>query len=113
MGKEAKINCMVIRKGLLSEVTAIITEVKNRALRSVNFERVMMYGNIGKKIYEEEQEGKDRADYGSYLLQYLSNELQPVYGFRIFPKTIRTLQAILSHISNCEHIVFAIKLEPV
>jgi predicted nuclease of restriction endonuclease-like (RecB) superfamily len=39
-----------------------------------------MYWHIGQKIFEEEQGARDRADYGSYLLKYLSVELEPLYG---------------------------------
>ena len=39
-----------------------------------------MYWHIGKRIFEEEQEGKDRADYGKYLIKYLSEQLQPEFG---------------------------------
>jgi predicted nuclease of restriction endonuclease-like (RecB) superfamily len=39
-----------------------------------------MYWDIGKRIFEEEQEGKDRADYGKYLTEYIANELEPEYG---------------------------------
>ena len=31
-------------------------------------------------ILEEEQQGKDRADYGSYLIKNLAKQLQPEYG---------------------------------
>ncbi|WP_260258111.1 DUF1016 N-terminal domain-containing protein [Elizabethkingia bruuniana] len=40
----------------------------------------MTYWHIGKRIFEEEQEGKDRADYGTFLIRYLSERLQPEYG---------------------------------
>src|SRR5574344_168354 len=33
-----------------------------------------------KRIFEEEQQGKDRADYGSYLIKGLSKQLVPEYG---------------------------------
>lgn len=39
-----------------------------------------MYWTIGKRIFEEEQQGKDRADYGSYLIKFLAKQLQPEYG---------------------------------
>ena len=41
---------------------------------------VVMYWNIGKRIFEKEQQGKERADYGSFLLETLSKNLTPVYG---------------------------------
>lgn len=39
-----------------------------------------MYWNIGKRIFEKEQQGKERADYGAFLLETLSKNLAPVYG---------------------------------
>ena len=39
-----------------------------------------MYWNIGKRILETEQEGKERAEYGSYLLKNLAKKLEPEYG---------------------------------
>ncbi|MWB93103.1 DUF1016 family protein [Flavobacterium sp. GA093] len=39
-----------------------------------------MYWNIGKRIFEEKQQGKERAEYGTYLIKYLAEQLQPEYG---------------------------------
>ena len=39
-----------------------------------------MYWNIGKRILETEQEGKERAEYGTYLLKNLAKKLEPEYG---------------------------------
>lgn len=64
----------------ISEIRRIIDEARTNAVRSVDFCRVMMYWNIGKKIFEEEQQGKDRADYGTYLIKNLANNLEPEYG---------------------------------
>lgn len=36
---------------------------------------VHAYWNIGRVIVEDEQEGKERADYGSGLLKYISKRL--------------------------------------
>jgi hypothetical protein len=38
-----------------------------------------MYWNNGKHIFEEVQQGKDRADYGTYIIKFLSEPLQPEY----------------------------------
>lgn len=64
----------------VSEVRQIIDEARNNAVRSVDFCRVHMYWNIGRRIFEEEQQGKDRADYGTYLIKNLSENLEPEYG---------------------------------
>lgn len=71
---------MQIRKDLLAEIQNIIAASKEAAIRSVDHHRVLMYWHIGQKIFEEEQGAKDRADYGTYLIRSLSEELQPVYG---------------------------------
>lgn len=63
-----------------TEVRQIIDEARSNAVRSVDFCRVMMYWNIGRRIFEEEQQGKDRADYGTYLIKNLAENLEPEYG---------------------------------
>lgn len=71
---------MQLRKELIQEVRAIISQAKERAISAVDHERVLMYWYIGKKIFEEEQQGRDRADYGKYLIKYLAEQLQPEFG---------------------------------
>ena len=39
-----------------------------------------MYWAIGQRIVEKEQQGKERADYGTYLIQNLAKEIEPEYG---------------------------------
>ena len=65
---------------LYNEVREIIASARQSAVRSVDFYRVQMYWNIGKRILETEQEGKERAEYGTYLLKNLAKKLEPEYG---------------------------------
>jgi predicted nuclease of restriction endonuclease-like (RecB) superfamily len=67
-------------KEFVNEIRGIIDQARNHAARSVDQARVVMYWNIGKRIFEKEQQGKERADYGSFLLETLSKNLTPVYG---------------------------------
>ena len=67
-------------KSFIDDVKSIIDSARKNAVRSVDFCRVRMYWDIGKRIFEEEQDGKDRADYGSYLIKNLANKLIPEYG---------------------------------
>ena len=39
-----------------------------------------MYWQIGRRILDEEQKGKERADYGAYLLKKLAKKLEPEFG---------------------------------
>lgn len=45
--------------GFVSEIRSIIDQARSNAVRSVDFCRVRMYWNIGKRIFEEEQHGKN------------------------------------------------------
>ncbi len=71
---------MKIRKSLIAEIQSIIAQARGKAVRSVNHERVLMYWQIGKVIFEEEQQGQERAEYGEFLIKSLSQELQPQFG---------------------------------
>ncbi|MEA3449143.1 MAG: PDDEXK nuclease domain-containing protein [Bacteroidota bacterium] len=71
---------MKIRQSLIKEIQEIISGAQVRAVRSVDTQRVLMYWEIGRVIFEEEQQGEDRAEYGSFLIQTISEELQPQFG---------------------------------
>ena len=62
----------------LNDIRGIINSARKNAVRSVDFCRVQMYWHMGKRIFEEEQHGKDRADYGAYLIKNLAKQLEPV-----------------------------------
>lgn len=67
-------------KSLSLEVQKLISNSKDKAIRAVDFERVMLYWSIGKRIFEEIQGGKERADYGKQIIKNLSLDLEPIYG---------------------------------
>ena len=66
--------------GLLADARKIMDTARANAVRSVDFNRVIMYWNLGKRIFEEEQQGRDRAEYGAKMIQNLSDALVPEYG---------------------------------
>ena len=71
--------------GLVADARAIIDAARANAVRSVDFNRVMMYWNLGRRIFEEEQQGKDRAGYGERMIRGLAERLEAEYGsgFRV------------------------------
>lgn len=70
----------VIDNEFVSDIRQIIDKARTNAVRSVDFCRVQMYWSIGKRIFEKEQQGKQRADYGAYLIRNLSAQIVPEYG---------------------------------
>ena len=64
----------------IQDVKKIIGLAQTKVIRSVEFHRVEMYWQLGERIFNEEQQGKDRADYGTYLIRNLAKELEPDFG---------------------------------
>lgn len=64
----------------IQQVKGIITAAQTNAIRAVSTERVIMYWKIGEKIVLEEQNGKERAEYGTFLIENLSKELTSDFG---------------------------------
>ena len=69
-----------LREEFVSEIRNIIISTRNNAIRSVDRERVQMYWYLGERIFVEEQQGKDRAEYGSYLLKELAEKMETEFG---------------------------------
>ena len=67
-------------KDLVSDIRFIIESARTNAVRSVDFCRVQMYWQIGRRIVEEEQEGNIRAEYGKALIKNLAKEIEPEFG---------------------------------
>ena len=64
----------------VQDIKAIIGQARTQAISGVDYYRVEMYWKVGERIFNEEQQGKDRADYGSYLIRELAKEIEPEYG---------------------------------
>ena len=100
---------MLTDQSLISDLKAIIENARDKAIRQIDFERTLMYWNVGQRIFEEEQRGQDRADYGSYLTRYIAEQLEPQYGtgfskrqvelFRQFYRTFPNANTLYSQLS--------------
>lgn len=100
---------MTPSQNLLSDIHSIISQARQNAVRSVNFERVVMYWKIGERIFEEEQNGEQRAEYGSFLIKTLAEALEPEFGtgfsarqlerFRQFYRTFPIASALRTEFS--------------
>jgi len=71
---------MLSTTSIISDIRDIINSAKEKAIRAVDSERVLMYWQIGKRIFEEEQQGSDRAEYGSYLTKFISDSIELEFG---------------------------------
>lgn len=69
-----------INEDFLHSIANILEEARRNAKTAVNLSMVYAYYEIGRKIIEEEQQGKNRATYGTQLLKELSAYLTKIYG---------------------------------
>jgi predicted nuclease of restriction endonuclease-like (RecB) superfamily len=63
-----------------ADIIALLDSARRAAARSVNALMTASYWEIGRRIVEFEQEGKDRAEYGQALLKRLSADLSARFG---------------------------------
>ncbi len=75
-----QVNTNIVPNSFIDEIKGIIQSSKAQAVRSVEFFRVQMYWKLGERIFIEEQQEKDRADYGSYLIRGLAEQIEPEFG---------------------------------
>ena len=80
MAKETNVVTYKKTSNIIEDARTIINSARSSAVRSVDFCRVQMYWNLGKRIFEEEQQGKARADYGTHLIKNLASTLESEYG---------------------------------
>ncbi len=73
-------NELQLSKSFISDIRSIIITSKNNAIRSVDFERVQMYWKIGERIFVEEQQEQDRAEYGKQMLRNLAENIETEFG---------------------------------
>lgn len=100
---------MQLNTNLLAQIQQIITDAQKKAIRSVDTTRVLMYWHIGRVIFEEEQAGQERAEYGAFLIKSLAATLEPQHGssfttrqlerYRQFYRTFPNTSALRSQFS--------------
>lgn len=111
---------MLINASIVNDIRNIISHSRDTAIRAVDHQRTLMYWHIGKRIFEEEQNGEDRADYGTMLLKHLSEKLQTEFGngfsyrqlnlYRQFYRTFPIVHALRSQLS-WTHYKFLLRVE--
>lgn len=69
-----------IQKDFYKKVSDLLKEARRSVVQTVNKTMVYTYFEIGRMIVEEEQNGKDRAEYGKQLLIELSKKLKSEFG---------------------------------
>ena len=93
---------MGISNNYISEIKKILKNARQKAYIAVNSAMVEAYWEIGRRIVEEEQNGKERAEYGKEILQNLSKELTEEFGKGYSYRTLREIRQFYLMFSDFE-----------
>ena len=93
---------MEISNNYINEIKTILKNARQKAYTAVNSAMVEAYWEIGRRIVEEEQNGKERAEYGKEILQNLSKELTEEFGKGYSYRTLREIRQFYLMFSDFE-----------
>ena len=93
---------MEISNNYINEIKKILKNARQKAYTAVNSVMVEAYWEIGRRIVEEEQNGKERAEYGKEILQNLSKELTEEFGKGYSYRTLREIRQFYLMFSDFE-----------
>lgn len=71
------------------EIKQILAQARRKTYQAINSAMVEAYWSIGRKIVEEEQNGKERAAYGKEVIKTISTELTQEFGKGFSERNIR------------------------
>ena len=87
---------------LLQQVIDLLQNARQQVLRSVNSTKTCTYFEIGRMIVEEEQSGKERAEYGKQILKGLSGQLTKEFGKGFSVDNLQNMRKLYKIYSNYE-----------
>lgn len=87
-------------KILFQQVVELLQIARQEVLRTVNSTMVYTYFEIGRMIVEEEQDGKERAEYGKQILKGLSEQLSKEFGKGFSVETLDKIRKFYIIYSN-------------
>ena len=87
---------------IFQRVVDLLQEARQQVLRTVNSTMVLTYFEIGRIIVEEEQKGKERAEYGKHLLKGLSEQLNSEFGKGFSVDNLQNMRKFYYLYSNYE-----------
>ena len=98
-----------INTNFIREIKELVNSAKQRVVTSINIAMVYTYYEIGRRIVEQEQKGKHRANYGNELIKQLSAELTREFGKGYSEVNLRYFRKfyIIYSVNQIQQTVFA------
>ena len=98
-------------KIIFQQVAELLQNARQQVLRTVNSTMTLTYFEIGRIIVEEEQNGKDRAEYGKKLLKSLSQQLTKEFGKGFSIRNLEFIRKFYLTYSNSEALTRILEIQ--
>ncbi|MFD2888378.1 PDDEXK nuclease domain-containing protein [Chitinophaga cymbidii] len=87
------VDAMEIQNSLFNNIAEIISEARQTVYRSSNSIMLRMYWEIGRLIVEDEQQGREKAQYGKATLKNLARQLSLEFGKGFDERNLNNMRA--------------------
>lgn len=91
---------MKITRSFFTDIRQLIVSARTTVARGVDLVQVHTNFEIGRRIFEEEQLGKDRAAYGKEILKALSDRLTDEFGKGFSLSNLKSMRQFYIHNQN-------------
>lgn len=95
---------MEVSNNYINEVKEILKNARQKAYNTINSVMVEAYWKIGRRIVEEEQSGRERAEYGKEIIKNLSKELTEEFGKGFSRRTLWEMRKLYVYFSDYERV---------
>ncbi len=87
---------------LIANIGDLLALGRQKAFQKVNTVLVETYWNVGRQIVEFEQNGKEKAEYGSELLKKLSKDLTLTFGRGFSRSNLQNMRLLYLRFPKCQ-----------
>ena len=92
----------LVSNQLANRISELLISARTKVLQTVNHTMVLTYFEIGRMIVEEEQNGKQRADYGKHIIKSLSERLTKEFGKGFSQRNLEQIRQFYSVYSKTQ-----------
>lgn len=86
----------------VEDIQLILSKARQKTYAIANRQMLQAYWLVGKKIIEEEQRGRKRASYGSFLIRELSLRLVKIFGKGFDERELRRMRQFYQYFPRAD-----------
>jgi len=92
-------------ENLYKSIAQLLNNAKQKIIASINNTMVLTYFEIGKMIVEEEQEGSKNAQYGTFIIESLSQKLTREFGKGFSKRNLELIRQFYLNYKNTKSMI--------